>query len=93
MSIAQPHPAGGPFKAPEDERPAAPGHDGPLAREGILVIALVGVLAVTGVAALLASGPVWLPAAGISLSVISVFALLRMFEWLVGPSEHDEHHT
>jgi hypothetical protein len=65
-----------------------PGHDSDLDREGILLIAVAGVLAATGVVALIAGGPEWLAFLGISVTIVSAAALMRMVEWLMGPSEH-----
>lgn len=67
-----------------------PGHDTPLGREGIMLIALVGVLAVTLVVAVISSGAEWLAGLGLVVSILGAVALMRMVEWLMGPSEHDE---
>jgi hypothetical protein len=74
------------------DAPAPPpqGHDSDLDREGILLIALVGVLAATLVVALISSGPEWLAFVGLSVTIVSAVALMRMVTWLMGPAEEDD---
>lgn len=68
-------------------------HDGELDRLGLLLIALVAVMAITGLLVLMSGGQTWLLPIGILGSVTGVAALMWMFARITGPEDPTDTNT
>ena len=67
-------------------------HDGELDRLGLLLIALVAVMAITGLLVLMSAGQTWLLPIGMLASIASVAALMWMFTRMTGSEEPIDMH-
>jgi hypothetical protein len=63
-------------------------HDNEVDRLGLLIIAVVAVMTVSGLVALMSDGMAWLLPIAILVSITSVAALMWMFARITGPDDH-----